>query len=326
MSMKPTLLGSAVLLGLGAVVSACATPVPVTGGNTPPPAGSRRGPMQPIDGFYWLEDTIDRGQSASCTAAIPASAMVLTAVYLAINDTTDSMPVRVRPYAAMLARAIARRVHMRFGPSGDTVPRGEPHVTWQGAGGEIRLTARRDGRIERTEPQGDPAVTAGVRMVVSALDAAIAAGEVPPWPSALPDSSISITLRLFTPMVSLQGRVWGAKPDLFVPLFDVLQPPMEPVKYQPGQGPAYPRGPRSARVMGRFEFTFVVDTTGRIDMGTVLLKKHERRPAGVLDVRDRDQFLESLYAYFRRARFEPARIGDCRIRQLLDQAYEFRVE
>ena len=306
------------------VVTACASTAPIPVGLPPLPAPATGPGFEPIGSGRWLDGLFDRGGNPACTAAIPPSRMVPTTAYLAIRDTTE-LPVHVRPFARALTSAIARRVRMGLGGTADSVPLGAPRVTWQGAAGRIRLTAYRDGRFDRPDLEGDSVLNAGLGEVLSGLSAVIASGEVPAWPAALPDSSITLTVQLFTPMVSRGGRVWGLKPHVLHPLFDVMHPPMEPAKQRVLTGPKYPGGPKIAGVMGRFEFTYVVDTTGRIDMTTVQLHKEMRRPVGSKDAEYRREFLESLLTYFRGLRLEPALIDDCKVRQRLEQAYEFRL-
>jgi periplasmic protein TonB len=78
--------------------------------------------------------------------------------------------------------------------------------------------------------------------------------------------------------------------------------------------PRYPSPLQSAGIEGAVTMRFVVDTTGRVELGTV-------------------QVVHSDHALFERAvrdalaaaRYIPAEVGARRVRQLVEQAFEFRI-
>ena len=272
-----------------------------------------------------MEAAIDRAQNRACTARIPRSDMRPTAVFLIIDEQGDSLSPAARNAARALTTAIARRVRANLGATGDSLPFAEPAVGWEGASGTIRVTAYRDGRIDRQEPEGDSALAAGARAVTSGLASVIASREMPRWPQDLPDDSIAFTLRLHTPMISRSGRTWNNPLQWMEPAFHVMQPWAEPVIDRGNDFPRYPAAPRRDRITGRFEFAYVVDTSGRIDMRTVTLKTQPRLVGKHAETYRRD-FMDALLGFLQRVRYDPARIGGCPVHQRLEQAYEFRLE
>jgi len=87
----------------------------------------------------------------------------------------------------------------------------------------------------------------------------------------------------------------------------------KPVVPAPGTaGPNYPDMLRSAGIEGTVLAQFVVDTTGRADMSTYKVLKS-----------DNDLFSTSVKNYLGRARFLPAEVGGRKVKQLVQQPFQF---
>ncbi len=87
----------------------------------------------------------------------------------------------------------------------------------------------------------------------------------------------------------------------------------KPVVAAPGsQGPAYPDMLRSAGIEGQVMAQFVVDTTGRADMSTFKALKS-----------DNDLFTTSVKNALTRMRFLPAEVGGRKVKQLVQQPFQF---
>jgi protein TonB len=87
----------------------------------------------------------------------------------------------------------------------------------------------------------------------------------------------------------------------------------KPVVMAPGsQGPAYPDMLRTAGIEGTVLAQFVVDTTGRADMSTFKALKS-----------DNDLFTNSVKNALQRMRFLPAEVGGRKVKQLVQQPFQF---
>lgn len=87
----------------------------------------------------------------------------------------------------------------------------------------------------------------------------------------------------------------------------------KPVVMAPGaQGPAYPDMLRTAGIEGTVLAQFVVDTTGRADMGTFKALKS-----------DNDLFTTAVKNALQRMRFLPAEVGGRKVKQLVQQPFQF---
>ena len=78
--------------------------------------------------------------------------------------------------------------------------------------------------------------------------------------------------------------------------------------------PVYPDFLRQAGVEGEALVSFVVDTTGRVDLGTFKVVRATH-----------DQFIDAVRKVLPRMRFIPAELGDRKVRQLVQQPYSFAI-
>ncbi len=87
----------------------------------------------------------------------------------------------------------------------------------------------------------------------------------------------------------------------------------KPVVAAPGSaGPAYPDMLRSAGIEGQVLAQFVVDTTGRADMATFKALRS-----------DNDLFTVAVKNALQRMRFLPAEVGGRKVKQLVQQPFQF---
>jgi periplasmic protein TonB len=91
---------------------------------------------------------------------------------------------------------------------------------------------------------------------------------------------------------------------------DVVDVPVAP--YPGSPAPQYPELLRAAGIEGRATIEFVVDTTGRADLGSIR----------VLST-DADAFVVSIRAALAATRYHPALVGGRPVRQLVRQAFSF---
>ena len=267
----------------------------------------------------------------SCLARIPAESMTRVAVFVspAVRDSTLRAAL---PSAANLTQAIADRARALLGAGADTLPEGEPTITWRELQADVVVTGYRDGRVlwrvERDSGGVERPGGAAARLLARALGNAQAAGEAPFfWPEGLPGDSVVFRLELVRPGVDGSGTVRPIQSRVAIPVFSVAAPREEPVVILRPPRVHYPGAPRSASVVGTVILQFIVDTTGRADVSTL----RDVWPA------DRPRLTGELAGYYREfisavrralvdARYTPARIGGCPVRQLVRQPFSFKME
>jgi hypothetical protein len=203
-------------------------------------------------------------------------------------------------------------------------------VTWRGIHGRVRIVARRDGSLDsRLQPPEHASQLsssdAGPRFIVRALDAARAAGDRFFFPDSSLIDSVTWTVELEHAVLTERGDIVAPKTRLGIPVFAMLSPAERQVSAEQVHV-SYPPRPRSSGLMGNVVMQFVVDTTGRVDLSTA----RDVFPAGhpPLSARDQaayDEFIRAVGVGLEGARYTPARIGGCLVRQMVQQPFSFRL-
>jgi TonB family protein len=107
---------------------------------------------------------------------------------------------------------------------------------------------------------------------------------------------------------------FGAPVRLSDSVFTVLQVDRMVERYEASAAPIYPPRLSAAGKEGRVQATFVVDTTGRVDLASVQVLAS-----------DHPEFTESVRTALGDMRFRPARRGGRAVRQLVEQRFSFRI-
>lgn len=141
-------------------------------------------------------------------------------------------------------------------------------------------------------------------------------------PSILPSVDLSIALTRGDdflvrgdPGGTSIGRIGGrGVPTALNGVYSELQVD-RPVAVTPGtQGPLYPEPLRAAGIEGAVLAQFIVDTLGRAELASFVAVKS-----------DQPQFAEAVRTALARMRFLPAEAGGRKVRQLVQQSFQFSV-
>ena len=283
-------------------------------------AGAQAGPSG------WT-DSYDTGTSA-CIASIPSERLSRVVVYLEA-DVADSTQRGVLPIGDLLADLAAARVRRRLSGASDTLPRGDAIMSWRGTRDWLSVTLHRDGTF-RWRPLGDSAATrppvGGAAVLAQALGELEAEEQRLFWPDDLPGDSARFELHLHHPSVHADGTAEPMTLRLAVPLLTLPVPPMSPVTPRRATRPAaYPEGALRGGAEGTVILQFVVDSAGRVEPESVREMWPATLPRLTGALADHyDDFLRSTMRTVRRSEYEPARIGGCPVRQLVQQAFAFK--
>ena len=121
---------------------------------------------------------------------------------------------------------------------------------------------------------------------------------------------VSLTTMTHAPAVrTLIGEADRAVGLLQIPLFGNARQ----VGPTPGlEGPHYPEGERDARHQGEVNAEFVVDENGVMVPGTLRILSYAS-----------EAFARAVFEFLGRARFTPATIGGCPVKELVMQPFQF---
>lgn len=279
-----------------------------------------------------------RAQSVSCFDAIPDTALkpVMVSIAASVNP---SVPPIVGSSADFLAEGAAQQIRVLLGGSVDTVPLGEPRITWRGLS-PVRVTAYRDRsiRVHDTD-ENDRDTTAdqkrdrihperqlgtGRLLLIEALKRVSEQGNVLfAWPDSGGLDSVAFDLVYLRPTVTPPDSVIPHKhPRYQFPVFS-LRVPWETFAVARKQyHPSYP-SIDGRRFRANLLLQFVIDTTGHADPSTITNKDPPQLTPSLK--RAYQRFVDAATDGIKRTVYEPATIGGCKVRVLVTQPYAFDI-
>lgn len=289
---------------------------------------------------------------SACLSTIPESELVRVVVY-ASAEATDSASRVALPYADVLVQAMAMEAPRLLGAGRDTLPRGEPTVTWRTLRDALHVTGYRDGtlrwRAEDAEQLNTFAIVIGKAVMPLAgldtvraphrdvvdsaaallgrmIEAARASGYTFLWPDGLAGDSVEFHLSLRRPTVRRDSTIMHRlRLRASAPLFSLAVPWEEPARPREGNPPPrYPNGPRFGNAQGSVLIAFAVGADGAVVQGSAheVWPPGRRRLTGALG-RYYADFLEATLRVLPSWRFEPARIAGCAVAQAVVQPFTF---
>jgi hypothetical protein len=273
---------------------------------------------------------------SACVASIPDDALWRVVVYLE-SELVDSTAhtAAFLPQLDLVAQGVSVRVRELLGGSIDTLPVGEPTLTWRKLGSHLTVVANRDGRIARVMAVTDSASpianyrtdTTVAHLLAQALEASVQSGDyMLLWPEGLDVDTLAFRLELHQPYVDPMGVATPPKLRQGFPLFSVAVPRFDSVVVDRGRLPHYPEDLEQARVTGSLLMQFVVDTTGHAVMETVkdLWPARVPRLAGE-ELSAYQKFRRSVVKAISETTFKPKRIGGCKVPELVQMPFAFKV-
>ena len=283
----------------------------------------------------------------SCLDTLSVTGMPRVPVYVTAQ-LNDSTPKSIASSADFLAQSVPERIREMLGHHPDTLPIGEPAITWRGLETLLEITVHRNGpltfdtvgataywRVDQpltgARVPGDTMTLGGSRLVARALSDVRAQGE--PfflWPDSSPVDSLRFALVFTHPRVTREGKIipdsrLDARAAFLV--FSIQTPWDTPAIAKKGN--RSPRYPDQAKHMGMSAtvFTqFVIDTVGRALPSTIkiIYPRGMKAPVGNRAVVYRT-FVDAVKDAVRDMRFSPATIGGCPVRILALQPFEFSI-
>jgi hypothetical protein len=241
------------------------------------------------------------------------------------------MPPNTPPAFMVQAELLAKEVDVQLrtilGGSESAVPDGDSSITSNSVPAELVVIARSDGRMTWREHSysGD---TSATRLLSAALDSARHRGEaLMIWPEGYAADSIDFRLSLLPDgFRAARGFDSTYKGRMAFGAFALRVPKYAPALPVKGSGDiVYPHNNEFRHVTGQVIARFVVDTAGRAEMSTF----HDVWPAdkprldGPLG-RYYDDFVNALRDYATKAKFTPARVGSCTVRQWVEMPVYFQ--
>lgn len=303
------------------VAAACALSVTPAGGQASAAGRGAAGPLA----------------ADSCLSAIPTDSLTRVPVFLSatVRDSTDGA---ILPGADILMDVVARQVRAMLGAAPTALPTGEPVVGWRDVDRSVVVTVRRDGDFSwRASDDESTLRTAGsttssatsspaAELVMQALHAAHAAGERVPWPAGADADAdrMEFSLGLSHARPTREGSIVPPRLRVSTPVFSLAVPWHSPVSVTRPPRIGYPDQLVRMGISGTIVLEYVVGTDGRADTETLkdVWQSSEPYPRGEMGHAYRG-FIATVKRALPAARFEPARVGGCVVRELVRQPFAF---
>jgi hypothetical protein len=268
--------------------------------------------------------------ASSCLASIPDSLLHSVPVYLQA-ELVDSADRPILPGIDLLAQEVADSVRALLGAAADQLPNGEPALTWRALDARLDAVLHRDGRVHSAVHLSDDNYeqdSTAALLLVRALAAVATNGQYfVVWPDGLKYDAVAFRLEMHHPFVNGRGDVGTLNLRQAFALFAVRVPASEPVVPTRVLHPGYAEELQVNGVAGDLVMQFIVDTTGRAEMATVKDVWPSDRPRLTGEKGEYyESFRKAIVRSIARDRFEPARIGGCKVRQLVQMPFGFRLK
>ena len=267
-----------------------------------------------------------RAATATCTARIPTDSLVRVPVFLEV-DVADSSARPLLPVGDLLADLAATKVRAALGAAPGTLPAADSVVGWMDLTW-LSVTLHRDGRFTwrpHRDGPGTPSEPRGAaRLLASALEQLVAEEHRLFWPDDVAGDSATIEFHLHEAVIRADGAASPPVLRFATPVFSVLSPRMTPVEVIRAPRISYPTTSMRNGAAGTVILDFVVAADGTVEEGSI----RDVWPG------DRPRLTGELGAYYRAflkaaergvlgARYAPARIGPCPVRQLVRQQFNY---
>ena len=257
-----------------------------------------------------------------CGEAIPESLLTVTDTVWVHAFLVDTTARGMLPEADLLAQRVAYRLRRLLGGWLDSLPRGEPRLTWRNRlGGNVEVKARRDGQATWQElmpmPLPDPAPT---KLVADALDSLRADHEMVTWAAEAPRESVEIRLALAHTGEPSFERAIGVGFPAFT-----LRRPAESDPILLSHPPIhYPETQRSWGVEGHVVLRVTIDSLGMVVPTSIENVWPDPRPTGQA-LANYLAFSDAAHEVLIGSRYLAARLGGCPVAKTMVQPFNFWV-
>jgi len=228
--------------------------------------------------------------------------------------------------ADLIAKDVVTEVRALLGGSDSRIPVAAPSIKRYSVPAELIVTARRDGQMtwRGISESGD---SAAIALLSAALDSARKHNAaILLWPDDYAADSLVVRLSLL-PVDFEEAADFDTlnKKHIKFRAFTMPYPTESPAfPANAHEHPVYPRYSETHRVSGTLVVQFIVDTSGRADMSTFHDLWPSDKPRLTGELGDfYAQFVAAVRDYAEKANFNPARVGVCKLRQIVQMPFEF---
>jgi len=267
-------------------------------------------------------------EADSCLYRIPRSSLKRVPVFL--QATADSVNKAVLPSADLFAQSVAFKIREILGTKGSQLAEADSVVDWSRLWGEVIVNLRRSAQPTWSVPEwsarADTIPRSSISLLIRAIKGVVEDGEMIPYPQGISADSISFSLSLVNPIVTDKGKILPVDARQPVAVFSIAMAPEKSVQVIEAPKISYPEFSSSIRSIGGVRVTYVVNKSGRVEPETLkeVWPSGIDKPTGQL-LRAYEAFLRAVKHGLPSAKFAPATIGGCPVKQVVQQFVEFKI-
>jgi len=188
----------------------------------------------------------------------------------------------------------------------------EPHPFFPTFSSEFLVEFRKNGSLKKLSLTQQSLAPPVDEAIAAAIYAADSAKSFPAISGATKGSELKVFIDFDVSDLSLPPFISKAHP-LFSATVPLYQSPRKASPTLPDIRPKYPEEFRGHMVEGSVTLKFVIDESGKVVPGAYRLTDVSQL-----------EFGREVLAIVPRLRYEPARIGNCRVKQLAEQKFNFK--
>jgi hypothetical protein len=264
----------------------------------------------------------------ACVSKIPASEFKRVPVFL--EATADAQSRGILPSADFFAQSVAFKLRELTGGSESQLAEADSLINWR-IWGEVLVTVHRDGPLSLRVPEwsvgADALRGSSLKLLKRAVESVIASGESIALPPGSWSDSVTFGLSLVNPRVTKERKIIPVKARQAIPVFTIPVAWEKSVELTRNPNIVYPEFSRLLRSIGMVRLAFAVDKDGRVDPASIreLWPVGVERPTGDLG-KSYEAFRRNVIRDLPTARFSPAVIGGCVVKQIVHQEFEFKLD
>ncbi|HEX6575942.1 MAG TPA: hypothetical protein VF042_13315, partial [Gemmatimonadaceae bacterium] len=263
----------------------------------------------------------------SCMLRIPAQSFKRVPVFIQATSQGKSS-AGIMPLADLFAQTAAIKMRELLGNGSGQLPEADSVVAWYGIYGEVDVTVKKDGTFSWLTAEwsrsADTLARSSIKMIDRTLTELAKEGEKVGWPDASSADSLGFSLSLTAPRVSKAMKVEPMEARQAFPAFSLLMPWASAVDYKKYPMIRFPNGFQIGKVVSA-RLTFVIDKSGKVDISTVKEFSIPGQPRLMgEDRRRQNDFIDSVKDALRSAKYKPANIGGCVVKQTVQQEFSFQ--
>lgn len=265
-----------------------------------------------------------RPARSACVESIPDSALVPTVLYLHPSEPVDLDTAAIAQIDGieLVTQLVADKLRKVLRAVPDTIPKGEPLITWRNYNDPVLVTGYPDGQflpLPMVDSTG--AAITSHPLLATLIDSLRADGERFLWTPSNAGDSARFALELVAAQFGADGKLTHPAVRIGLPVATIMAPRMQAVKVTKARVLRRPEFERRPPYTGTITMEFVIDSAGRAVPSSIRNVSPPWLTADMVVIYD--AYVGAVRRHIEATIYEPARVSRCGVSQLIRQTFDF---